>query len=197
MIKRHEGIILKNYQPKKHKIGVFDKNLGRIECLAPYGADYIPVGTLIAYFPLNSRYLYDLEGLEVREVPLNLARYDFYFFHHILELSYYFLPLGSPAESIFVMVHFLLNSYDKISTDLQKKLFLLRFFVQLGIYPEEEFSLGDSFHYLLSQPIEVMLVQRVQIPEQALERWLFSCIETHPQKAKFKTMVVGCENGIF
>ena len=198
MMRAHEGIVLKNYQPKKNKISLLDEHLGRIESFAPFSIKQpLHVGSLVRYFPVQAGSLYQLEGIQILEVPLELARSDIYFFHRVIELCYYFLPLEAAANDTFNLVKVLLNSNPYLGRDLQKKLFLLRFFVELGMYPEEDFPLGESLHYLLSQPIEVMLKKKIKISEQELERWLLSCIEAHPQKAKFKTMVVGCENGIF
>lgn len=193
MIIRHEGIVLKNYQPRKDKIAVVDAYFGKIECFMPSRPKQVHTGSLMRYFLRNVGTLYALEGIEVIEVPLALARCNLYFFHTILEISYYFLPLDAPGDAVFSMIRCLL--FDYVITSRQKKIFLLRLFVQLGLYPEEKYGLNKVIHYLLSQPIDVIFKKKVTVPEQELERWLMSCIETHPQKAKFKTMVLGCDNG--
>jgi hypothetical protein len=194
MLIRHEGIVLKNYQPKKEKVAVLDVHAGKIECFMPAQPKEVHVGSLLHYFPTKVGALYALQNVEVIHVPLALARHDLYFFHTILELCYYFLPLDAPTDSLFSLIYFLLYNYENVRTAEQKKIFLLRFFVQVGMYPEQEYGLDECMHYLLSGPVEVIFKMNVRIPEQELERWLESCIETHPQKAKFKTMVLGCDN---
>lgn len=189
------GIVLKNYQPKKAKLAILDMHAGKIESFMPKKPYEVHVGSLLAYNLDKVGILYALQNVDVIHVPLVLARNDLYFFHSVLELVYYFLPLDAPTDFIFPLVHFLLYNYEEVRTPLEKKVFLLRFFVHLGMYPEHEYGVEKSIDYLLSSPIDVIFKNKVSVPEQELERWLMSCIQTHPQKASFNTMVLGCDNG--
>ncbi|MGE0206352.1 MAG: hypothetical protein AB7R69_00715 [Candidatus Babeliales bacterium] len=191
-IEKRNGIVLKNYCPNKQKLIIFDEELGKIEAIFfARGHHMISAGSYLCYYAERTKnQWYKLEGYELFHAPLQLARYELYFYHHVLELCYYFIPFELPLDGIFDLLKFLLYSYHEVADSYKKKLFLLRFFVQLGIYPEEEFGLHTIGDYLLSQPIDVILNTEI-VSEKALERWLFFCIKSHPQSDYFKTMLIG------
>ncbi len=192
-MQQHFGFVLRTYFPKKHKISLLDEQLGRIEGLFLHTTllQTISAGTLISYEVYQKGNLHRIEAVSIQAVPLKAAKYDIYFLHHVLELCYYFLPLHHAMPSIFDLINFITQSSEQLNESLQKKLLLLRFFSHLGIHPEQDLCLSDSLHNLLSQPIDSMLKMDVMIAESKLERWLLSCIETHPQKAQFKTIISG------
>lgn len=192
-MQQHFGFVLRTYFPKKHKISLFDERLGRIEGFIFRATilQMISSGTLISYEARPKGNLHSIEAVNIQEVPLNAAKYDIYFLHHVLELCYYFLPLHYAMPSIFHLINFVTQSSEQFHSSLQKKLFLLRFFSHLGIHPDEDTAPSGSLHNLLSQPIDSMLKMKVAIAESKLDQWLLACMESHPQKAQFKTVISG------
>lgn len=191
---RNQGIILKTYAPKKCKISLLDKTLGRIEAISPrvpYCDTVIP-GMVATYFLAKRHgHLYELTGIELYDIPLALARYDIYFFHHVLEICHYFLPLNLAVSTIYDLLLFLLEFHEKINSTWHKKIFLLRFFLYLGLYPEHKGTGEESWEHLIYEPIDIMLEKKTRISERTVEQWLLGCMQAHPQKIRLKTFING------
>lgn len=126
------GILLKNYSPKKEKFSIFDSLLGRIEATIKinHKTQVVHNGTLFSYTVEPShKSIYSLNNIEILNVPFNLAKQDIYFFHHMLELCYYFLPLQIAYPAIFELIDLAFNHIVN-----NKPIILLRFFTSLGIF---------------------------------------------------------------
>ncbi len=196
-MQEHTGIILRRYLPKKQKISLLDRELGRIESIRVdrVSLEQLHAGSVLCYYPVAHAQWYQLEGLEIIQVPLRVARDDIYFLHHVLELSYYFLPLHSQETNLFDLILFLVYSHEKIRTSLSKKIFLLRFFAYLGMYPEEDLVVPKMMRSVMQAPLEVALTLS-EFSEKVLEQWLLTCVDMHPYKDQFKTHLVGCNNAL-
>ncbi|MEX0940119.1 MAG: hypothetical protein WDZ41_02070 [Candidatus Babeliales bacterium] len=187
---QHKGFVLRSYMPKKQKISILDESLGKIEATYfQFGKmSQLSAGVLMCYYPLYRNSWYELEQMVIYDMPFDIVRQDINFYHQVLELCYYFLPLNCAADDIFNLVQYLLGSAPIMQTNKQKKLFLVRFFCALGVYPEIDIPGYDSWDNLLSLPIDVMLKKTVKLSEEILEQWVLACLQTHPQNAHFKTM---------
>lgn len=185
-MEKNLGILLKNYSPKKHKVSIFDKNLGRIEAIFQNTAQTHQLhhgASLLYYCETTNSTLYKIKNIEIMDMPLELAKTDIYFLHHVLELCYYFLPLHVGALDTFTVIE---AAFKYASAN--KFLILLRFFTSLGIYPEDIPLEKTFFHRLLSCPIETILEEKLDDAQvKMLESWLLRCIEIHPYKKQFKT----------
>ena len=93
--------------------------------------------------------------MKCKQFPFELAQHDINFLHHILELSYYFLPLNSAYPETFELVKKALNN-----AILDKAIILLRFFSSLGIYSEDLPFEKNYFHRLLSDHFETILKEK-------------------------------------
>lgn len=179
------GILLKKYTPKKEKISVLDNSLGRIEATVKMNQiQALNHGALFSY-TIESVHtnLYCINNIEILNVPFTLAKQDIYFFHHLLELCYYFLPLDIAYPSIFELID---TAFNHILNN--KPIILLRFFTSLGIYPEELPFEKTYFLHLLSCPLQIILKEKLDDRQlKMLESWLLRCIEMHPYKKNFKT----------
>lgn len=185
-MQKNKGILLKNYSPYKQKISIFDKTLGRIEALVKQTTNHLPLnnGTLLSYYiePTIST-LFIITALEIEHIPFDLAKKNIQFLHHILELCYQFLPLHCTYLSTFELIE------TAFKRDFNNPpLVLLRFFVALGIYPEELPFEKTYFLHLLSSPFETIIKEKLDDAQlKMLESWLIRCIEMHPYKNRFKT----------
>lgn len=187
-MQKHTGIILKNYSPFKQKVSIFDSILGRIEALLEQNSLRYPCvvsyGALFSYYiQSTTTTLYRLTQVEIVNIPFDMAKHDIYFLHHILELCYYFLPLHTPQPILFEMLDILFKkSY------CNKPMILLRFFGELGLYPEDVPFEKTYFHYLLYSPLEIIMKEKLDDMQlKMLQSWLMRCIAMHPYKNKFKT----------
>jgi hypothetical protein len=187
-MKKNLGILLKNYSPKKEKVSVLDSVLGRIEAVL-HNANIRSLhnGTLFSYHAeLRYTNIYTFTTVEILDIPFGLAKHDIYFFHHMLELCYYFLPLHVACPSVFDLI----SMAFKQELD-NKPIILLRFFALLGIYPEEPPFEKNYFLRLLSCPVETIIKEKLDDTQlKVLESWLLRCLEMHPYKKQFKTHYV-------
>ncbi len=190
---KQQGIILKTYLPKKQKISLFDYARGKITAIAynPNAFERLSAGFFIEYYATERITAYELEAIDIVHAPFALAQHNIVFLHHILELCYYFLPENCAAQELFNLVYFLLSSVHKIEYTLYKKIFLMRFFIYLGMYPQDQQLQSAAMNQLLYGSFEHIDDNLTIVEHKALEQWLFSCIKEHPQKSHFKTIIVG------
>lgn len=189
-VKKNKGIVLRNYPPTYQKYAIFDEQLGKIECIIDAKIKKrFSNGAIITYSYRNKGHYYLLNDIELIDIPFALARNDILFFHHILEICYYFLPLESYAGTAFHLVHFLFTACEQFNAQSYKNLFLYKLFCSLGIHPEESFCNEISRNTLISKPIEVILKETIDnATNNALEAWLMHCTLEHPNKDQFKTL---------
>ena len=182
----NKGIILKNLYPQKNKLIILDSKLGKIECITTDKLD-LSVGLLVHYFLENKKNYYFIKTLDLIDVPYGIVKSDILFFHHVLELCYYFIPYGSCFdESALKIFNFLKKFFCKknIFYNLfSKKLFLYKLFCLIGITPEE------NFYKLKKNNIDNIL-------EKDLDLYLLGCVKIHPSWNSFKTINFLIKNGM-
>lgn len=184
-MKRYTGIVLKKFFSKSRKIALFDKQYGRWECIP--NTENICLGAIVQYEKKNhaSAIIADVEHIYL---PVMLAQTDILFLHHILELCYYFLPVGISAPEIFHLIEFI-YAYQKPLSNKEKKLFLIKFFTLIGIYPDDSKFQSVPFYQLIAEPIDIIMNQSLDLMnEQFLNQWLLGCVCVHPDVDNFKTM---------
>src|SRR5437660_7497788 len=71
-------------------------------------------------------------------MPLSLAQADILFFHHVLELVYYFTHVGNCAKEVFDLLAFLYSASIATMTHQSKKFFLLKLLTSMGSAPEHD-----------------------------------------------------------
>jgi len=181
------GIILKKNSQSHYKITILDKIQGKIECFAPQSS--LSLGALMTYniqqkgstnFIVNSSLIY---------IPLTLAKDDILFFHHVLELTYYFTQIGNNIKEIFDLFEFLYKTSTTTITHQFKKLFLLKLLTNMGVTPEHD-AIRTSFISELSS-IKIEELNKIiinTIHEKELDRWLWYCLWQHPYVNEFKTI---------
>lgn len=196
LMQHYKGIVLKRYMPKKQKISLLDYRLGRIEAVvrdAQLGERSWP-GMVLAYTVQESPSIYFLEQATIVAAPFESARCNIGFLHHLLELCYYFLPLGHPEPEIFQLIIFVSSQHQLL--DAQTQLIVCaKFFWLVGL---EIDMLRHQNHIqdLLALPLQSMLKEQGNIKiYQMLTEWLSNCIHAHPQRASFKTMTFLPGNG--
>ena len=196
-MEKHRGIILKMQVPSLKKGILFDRDLGKIEITAAGNIERLSAGCTILYYYTSKKHLYYLEMMEIIQAPFELARENIYFLHHILELCYFFLPFEVSNCEVFSLLELLLQNSEQVKYAWFKKIFLLRLFTFLGMYPESQLLQDKSIKRLLAgsflQEDTVLDIHT----HQALMRWFADCISLHPQRSAFKTLAIGSEHVLY
>lgn len=166
---------------------LFDAVLGKI--IGVPNRDTLCSGALITYTLQQNRLCDMLRDIEILDVPFKLARIDILFFHHVLEMCYYSMPVGLPAPELFEWLELFCTSSALPTSVDKRKLLLLKLFGLLGMYPENQTLNTPNIHYLLSLPIDSIVHESIKLEnEQEINNWLLGCVVVHPYVNYFKTI---------
>jgi hypothetical protein len=188
---RRQGIVLKK---KLHQLVILDSQLGKIKAIA--FVENICVGAVIDYQRIPKKNLL-ITSIETVFLPIELARDDINFLHHLLEILFYFLPDDIPAPELFSLVSSLYNHPVRPLTALFKKIFLVKLLLACGEYPDDEKFHHSSFHAMITESVDILANQGLDLRfEEYLDEWLLSCISTHPKIEQFKTIYFLVESRI-
>jgi len=186
-VEKNKGIVLKTYQPYKCKLSILDMHVGKI--MAVPNRDGIGNGACISYQIDEQPHIYFIRDINIIDMPMALAKDDILFVHHILELCYYFIPMGSTNPRIFPLLVKLYESPHIFQDTLLKKIFLFKCFTTLGLYPESKKFQQHSFLQLAATSIDNLTSPLVDLTiEKELDDWLLHCISSHPCIGNFKTV---------
>jgi len=184
---KNTGIVLKKYFPLKKTISILDKDIGKIQCIPKKKC--LPNGSIVSYLITKRKNRYLIENIEILYVPFNTAIDDIFFFHHILEICYYFIPQGAQNAEAFSLIHYLYYFGYRIKYIIDKKLFLFKLFIFLGLYPEGEKFQTPIFHKLAIESIDTLLDKKLHLGiEKDLDMWLHLCVQVHPMFRHLKTI---------
>ncbi len=180
------AIVLKCISP--HKNALLDREHGRLDGIAIRP----PVlGALIVYTVERERAGAHFIGeSSVIDLPFFLARSDILFWHHVLELCYYFVPIGSHAPELFELLLFL-YTVDTISLwgIHAKKLYLFKLLSTIGMQPELPHIPDFRMHQFMALPPDQLSNEVLdEKSEKILDEWLRVCVSEHPAIEQFKTM---------
>ena len=180
------GIVLKKLS--QHKIAILDERIGRID-----GVSVKPphLGSLILYTVERKKgTLSFLSECSITDLPFFWGRSDILFWHHVLELSYFFMPVGSYAAQLFELLSFL-YTVDKESSwgPHAKKLYLFKLLSTIGIQAEiPKISVLKLHLFLAMPPVQMSEEVLDEESEKILDEWLRVCVAEHPAIEQFKTI---------
>jgi hypothetical protein len=183
----HTGIVLRNFSPRKNKLALIDDRLGRID--GAFFAGTVYTGALLSYQVNGTPGRYLVDQFNMLDVPLSLARQDILFLHHVLELCYYFIPIGSCIQGIFNLLQ-LLYAAESVHWDITtKQFFLFRLFSQLGMHPEGYRLPASLLEQLHAQSFaSAQEIRLADADKKILRTWLQHCLMQHPDVAQFNTV---------
>lgn len=141
-------------------------------------------------------------SVEVLSFPSKLLLSHFSWYHQLLEVCYYFVPLASPCQEVYIslgVVPLLLDYAQKSnSIDEIKQICMMYILSQIGVHPPCEYNqlmsiiddIAKSFAenqttdyaylgFLLEQEL-------VAIDIKHINNWLYSCLKQHPCFKVFK-----------
>lgn len=184
-MKLHTGIILKNFSPYKSKIALLDDALGRVDAVV-FTQKNITVGALMHYVLTNTHQVVRAEHLQPIDIPFCLARADLLFLHHILEICYGSLPIGSCVQGIFELLMIVYQQQSSNWSMYIKKVFLVKLLTTMGIYPET-YRLSAYAAQQIAQTIDIAIPFDARC-EQELDQWLKYWIAENQYVQEFKTI---------
>jgi hypothetical protein len=203
------GIVLKKISVSEHKFSVLTKTRGKIILIVfdYHNAKKLQAGTLISFIPDQfNKAIHTTKSIDIMAVSSGTNTLDMYWFHHLLELCYFFTPLHQPIDDVFCIIsHCLaLPAYQQaIEEDewaVTKKLCVGVLLMHLGFYPTEALTpplISTKKTLLLfidfneSQKVEFLrsnLRGLINTSSNALDEWLLCCIHSHPCTKAFKTL---------
>jgi hypothetical protein len=176
--------------PGKKNISVLDRDLGKIELIIKFDKKRRASvnGGLIKYNLAKFNNIYIASDIELLAAPMELAKDDILFLHHVLELCYNFLSINQPAREIFDLLLLLYTVPDTLKNCFTKKIFLAKFFDLTGVANENISSYSPTLRHLICSPIDIMLDRECDEKIHAeLTHWLLDCTIIHPRASKFNT----------
>jgi len=184
---RHYGIVLHRFFPQKNKIALLDNVLGRIDGIIRY--DTTMLGALISYEVEHKNTAYFVQRICTEDAPLALARTDILFVHHVLELCYHFIPIGSCVDGIFELLQVLYMPYASDFSTQSKKIFLFKLLATLGIHASVQVYAVDLFDRLILMSIDTIGYEQLDLEsEKKLDTWLLYCMSEYANIDALKTM---------
>lgn len=183
----HTGIVLKRITP--YKIALLDKQLGRINAIVTRSS--LCVGSLLHYvIEREQGFFMYIANYQIDDLPFALARNDILFWHHVLELCFYFVPVGSCTAQLFELCMFLYTVDTNACWSIQsKKLYLVRLLKAIGFYPRLPLLPPEILHHVFTIPLSALGSWTMDKQhEKRVDEWLRMCIGDHPAVGHFKTM---------
>lgn len=190
----HTGIVLKKYA-HKNKIALLDKALGRIDGIL-FARQEFAIGAQLSYSLDEHLGTYFIVSCEVIDVPLMLGKYDVYFLHHVLEVCYYSVQLGSVDQAVFDIIIFLYKHFSPLWSMAAKKIVIFRLFIAIGYYVDHQLLRKPSIIALCAMPIDKLFGVIIDLDDvlddvndiKDMRDWLCECLMEHPYGDQFKTV---------
>lgn len=182
-----QGIILKRLFQKKDSLILLDATYGKIMCTP--NKENLCVGGLITYQLYKQTHSYVAQGIEYSALPCKLTKDDLLFYHLILEVCYYFIPLENFSSEAFYYIRHLPILEKHCFSYRYKNFFLARLILLLGIQEE----LIDDQHPLLTElfatDVDSIIIESIDLKliDEMVE-WIHKCLSSHPLRSQFKTL---------
>lgn len=207
MFEQEIGVIIKRFDHTS-KYAVITKNMGKIILIVAQRTTKSPLstGSIVSFgFKHINQSTYVTHIIEVLTVLQPQTFADVAWFHHMAEMSYYFVPLGQSSTELCsflcACINFVACSHifgaDWLMT---QKLLTGTFFMVLGFFPDQaDKSFIVPLNLVLFLFVDISNVEKVECVRQygknctaeqlaKLNDWCLGCIKTHPRVLMFKTI---------
>lgn len=181
------GIVLKTFFSSAYKISLLDLDHGKITAVP--STNQICAGALVRYMLAKRGNNYQISSIEYIALPLALDRNDLFFYHHVLELCYYFVPLdGGPCNLFYVVRQLALLDGEHLSYRY-KIFFLVRLFLIFGIHSEIPHGQWPLLKQIFASDVDSIIIETLDLKTvDEMRGWLHSCLIHHPLLKQFKTL---------
>ncbi len=180
------AIVLKQISP--YKVALFDRQEGRLDGITSRS---LHLGSILEYHPERSRdTMVFISEVQLLNLPFQIGRSDILFWHHVLELCFYFMPLGSRSPELFELLLFLytMDTWGRWTAQ-SKKLYVCKLLITIGWYHEVRALSVVTLQYIRAIPVDrIHEVRLDEESEKRVDEWLHVCVAEHPAIGKFKTM---------
>jgi hypothetical protein len=188
-LQRRTGIVL---MYKGRNISVLEEHQGRVDAIfytSLFAQSRVQKGSVITYYIIRDKYQNMLlQDVVIEHTPLEWGRHDIYFLHYLLEICFYFVPQGGGCKETFNFFLQLFDNYAHFSIDLHKKRVIGKLFSHLGVYPNDS-QVEHCVELFLKTPIDNLVRADLQLAnEDLLDKWIFWCMQTHPQRQWFRAI---------
>lgn len=183
-----QAIIVRITGNRRSRIIMLDEQKGMIELLN-YQSHRLQVGYCLEYQTITKNSSIYLKNYTITHSPHYLITTNIFFLHHLFELFYYFVPIGSCTQYLFLFLKELYAYNEKTGTmnNDHKRFFLIKFFYLIGIQEQDQ-HLQSLLHDLASIPIDRFSNKILDLPERKkIDFWLQLCIQSHPANKLFIT----------
>ncbi len=185
-----QAIILVHRINNSSKIVLFDRVLGKIDCIvsSQQPQNQLLRGGLIEYSrkPWNSLYILDKHELIASLEPVDTE--DMLFMHFWLEISALFLNYHQAQEDAYRLLLFLYHT-KSFPSIVSKKIIIARFLTIIGIYPLNRDYTTHIFFHLILAPLETILKLENDVDiDVYITAWLKNSLDNHPQPLLLKTI---------
>ncbi|MBY0110289.1 MAG: hypothetical protein K2X90_04215 [Candidatus Babeliaceae bacterium] len=194
---RH-AIVLQTPTSKYSGYIFFDQWLGTINAhLHKKNSNYgLSRGALIQYSSHSSSVWHSAQAVEIIAIPQAWVVKNIWFLHHVLELIDFFVPRSHNSPDIFELMGLLYQPlHEEVDVSFFQKLFLCKFFILIGLYPEPRCVDDREFLSLVAcgtnlDGRQVSDEQKYVFLEKKMIQWLRECILLHPHADRLKTMIM-------
>jgi hypothetical protein len=186
---KSQAIIVRIVGNRRSRLIMLDEKEGMIELLS-YQPHRLHVGYQLEYQTVTKQSSLHLKEYTIVHLPHYLITTNIFFLHHIFELFYYFVPIGSCTQYLFLFLNELYGYNEKHGTmsNDHKRFFLIKFFYLIGIHEQGDQCLEDLLYSLASTPIDRFNNKTLDLPERKkIDFWLHLCIQSHPANKLFIT----------
>jgi hypothetical protein len=185
------GIIIHKAKNHASRMTILDAVHGMQVIYNFYEKNSCAAGLLIKYKGVKKGQVFFVESCIIENSPFSIARNDIYFLHHVLELVYFFVPIGSCTRGLFdhlLLLYRLDEKYDHVLT-CWKKLFLCKLIFIVGLYPEKFSSLLNTINQQIIMPIDRTSVEFLHLAHEAeIDQVIVESTKDHPAFLKLKTI---------
>ena len=182
-----EGIILRK---SGHILALVTKERGRIDGLffSKKLHQIISLGTIVSYSEKKTRDQFVMEETVIEHVPLEWARRDIHLLHYILEICYFFMPVGSGGKRIFLLLKDIYRNFNLFHTPYHQKIIICKLLAHLGIIPDNS-TMHEPASLLLETSIDKLDTLTLNLLLLSdLEEWIMWALMSHKEGEWFKAV---------
>ena len=184
---RRHAVVLRSGVSKRQVVALLDEQFGRVDYLVRSPREIL--GTLISY-QLHSTYRYTyMIDICIEGSPLAIAHHDLLFLHHVLEICYVCIPIGSCTDGIFALLQSLYQSHEVPLGRQYKKLFLYRLLSQLGVSSGQYHMSRATVQQIQTFSIDSFVEESLHLEhERDLDVWLRYSVAEYTNPKQLKTI---------
>jgi hypothetical protein len=182
-----EGIILRK---SGHILALITKERGRVDALffPKRIHQVLSLGTILSYSEKKHREQFIIEQTMIEHVPLEWARSDIHLLHYVLEICYFFMPVGGGGKSTFLLLKDIYRNFNLFYTVDHQKIIVCKLLAHLGIIQDNS-TMHELALLLLETSIDKLdILNSNTICIDDLHEWIAWALMTHKEGEWFRAV---------